>query len=234
MLGRRAVRATPRRGSGLPVTRLRHLSNFIVGEEVRVTRMSATERRAALARAALTVVDREGVHAATTRAIVAEAQMPLGSFHYAVPSRDELLRDVIELVVADEGDAALAALFVDAVDPRDAIRRTLAAYLAHVRAQPGREQAMFELTQYALRSAELHELPAEQYERYRALAAELLTAAETHLGIRWSVPVPELARLVVTLTDGITLAWLADRDDAAAERTIDLAASALAPFAEPA
>ena len=196
-----------------------------------MARMSAAERRAALARAALTVVDRDGVHAATTRAIVAEAQMPLGSFHYAVPSRDELLRDVVELVVADEGDAALAGLLSDAVDPHDAIRRTLTAYLDHVRAEPGREQAMFELTQYALRSRELDDLPAEQYARYHALAAEVLTAAEAHLGIRWTVPVTELARLVVTITDGITLAWLADRDDAAALRTIDLATDALAPFA---
>jgi DNA-binding transcriptional regulator YbjK len=193
--------------------------------------MSAAERRAALARAALVVVDRDGVHAATTRAIVAEAQMPLGSFHYAVPSRDELLRDVVELVVADEGDAALAGLLADAVDPRDAIRRTLAAYLDHVRAAPGREQAMFELTQYALRSAELSDLPGEQYARYHAVAAEVLAAAETHLGIRWTIPVTELARLVVTITDGVTLAWLADRDDAAAERTIDLAADALTAFA---
>jgi DNA-binding transcriptional regulator YbjK len=194
--------------------------------------MSASDRRAALARAALTVVDRDGVHAATTRAIVAEAQMALGSFHYAVPSRDELLRDVIELVVADEGDAALAGLLTDAVDPRDAIRRTLTAFLDHVRAEPGREQAMFELTQYALRSPELHDLPAEQYARYHALASTVLADAETHLGIRWTVPAPELARLVVTITDGITLAWLANRDDAAAERSIDLAATALAPFAE--
>jgi len=103
-----------------------------------------------------------------------------------------------------------------------------------VRADPGREQAMFELTQYALRSPELADLPAEQYARYHALAAHVLTAAETHLGIRWAVPVAELARLVVTITDGVTLAWLADRDDAAAERTIDLATVALTPFAAPA
>ncbi|PZQ89877.1 MAG: TetR family transcriptional regulator [Leifsonia xyli] len=193
--------------------------------------MSASERRSALARAALVVVDRDGVHAATTRAIVAEAQMPLGSFHYAVPSRDELLRDVVELVVADEGDAALAGLLAEAVDPRDAIRRTLTAYLDHVRAAPGREQAMFELTQYALRSSELADLPGEQYARYHALAAEVLAAAEAHLGIRWTIPVAALARLVVTITDGVTLAWLADRDDAAAERTIELAADALAAFA---
>lgn len=199
-----------------------------------MARMSASDRRAALARAALTVVERDGVHAATTRAIVAEAGMPLGSFHYAVPSRDELLRDVVELVVAGEGDAAFAALLADAVDPADAIRRTLTAYLEHVRAAPGREQAMFELTQYALRTADLEDLPPEQYARYHALAARILTAAEAHLGIRWRVPVADLARLVVTITDGVTLGWLADRDDAAAERTIDHAAAALARFAEPA
>lgn len=199
-----------------------------------MTRMPAAERRVALAHAALAVVDRDGVHAATTRAIVAEAEMPLSSFHYAVPSRDELLRDVVELVVADESDAALAGLLAEAVDVRDAIRRTLTAYLDHVRTAPGREQAMFELTQYALRTPGLDDLPAEQYARYHATAEQLLTAAEAHLGIHWTVPVADLARLTVTITDGITLAWLADRDDQAALRTIDLATAALTPFAEPA
>lgn len=199
-----------------------------------MTRMPAAERRVALAHAALAVVDRDGVHAATTRAIVAEAEMPLSSFHYAVPSRDDLLRDVVELVVADESDAARAGLLADAVDVRDAIRRTLTAYLDHVRTAPGREQAMFELTQYALRTPELSDLPAEQYARYHSTAEQLLTAAEEHLGIRWMVPVADLARLTVTITDGITLAWLADRDDQAALSTIDLATAALTPFAEPA
>ena len=59
-----------------------------------MARIPATERRAALARAALAVIARDGVHAATTRAIVAEAGMSLASFHYAVASRDELLRKI--------------------------------------------------------------------------------------------------------------------------------------------
>ena len=199
--------------------------------------MPAAERRVALARAALAVVDRDGVHAATTRAIVAEARMPLSSFHYAVPSRDELLRDVVDLVVADESDAIHAGLLADSddeIDVNEAIHRTLAAYLGHVRVAPGREQAMFELTQYALRTPDLADLPAAQYARYYATAEAVLRAAEQHLGIRWTVPYPDLARLVVTLTDGVTLAWLVDRDDASADRTIALATSALVHFAEPA
>jgi hypothetical protein len=41
---------------------------------------------------------------------------------------------------------------------------------------------------------------------------------------------PDLARLLVSFTDGITLAWLADRDDAAAARAIELAAAAITSF----
>jgi DNA-binding transcriptional regulator YbjK len=190
-------------------------------------RIPAAERRAALARAALTVIARDGLAAATTRAIVAEAGMPLASFHYAVASRDELLRDVVELVVAGEGIAA-ATFLHDARDIRQAVRLALLGYLDHVRSDPGNEQAMFELTQYALRTPGLGDLPAEQYARYHALAAELLEAGAEALGAEWTIPLADLARLMVTLTDGITLAWLADRDDAAAERSIDIAASTLA------
>ncbi|GAA2089134.1 hypothetical protein GCM10009840_29510 [Pseudolysinimonas kribbensis] len=197
-----------------------------------MARIAAADRRARLAEAALTVAARDGLAAASTRAIVAEAGMPLASFHYAVPSRDELLRDVVGLVVAQEGDAA-GALLGDAADVRGALRDALGGYLALVRRDPGREQAMFELTQHALRTPGLHDLPAEQYARYHAVAAALLETGAARLGIRWAVPVADLARLVVGITDGATLAWLADRDDAAAERVLDLAADALAVFAAP-
>jgi AcrR family transcriptional regulator len=196
-----------------------------------MSRIPATERRAALARAALAVIARDGLAAATTRAIVAEAGMPLASFHYAVPSRDELLRDVVELVVAEEGSAALAPLLARAGSIREATVLAMTAYLELVKHDPGREQAMFELTQYALRTPGLDDLPAEQYARYHALAIELLDAATAQHHPDWRVPMPDLARLLVSLTDGLTLAWLADRDDAAAERSIDLAASAIASLA---
>ena len=196
-----------------------------------MSRIPATERRDALAHAALAVISRDGLAAATTRAIVAEAGMPLASFHYAVASRDELLRDVVELVVAEEGVAALAPLLAQADSIRDAARLALTGYLEFVRRDPGHEQAMFELTQYALRTPGLADLPAEQYARYHVLAVELLDAATSQLHPDWSVPMADLARLLVSLSDGLTLAWLADRDDAAAARSIELAAVAIAGFA---
>lgn len=198
-----------------------------------MTRMSATDRRAALARAALAVIARDGVAAATTRAIVAEAGMPLASFHYAVPSREDLLRDVVELVVAGEGAAADGALALDAPDIRSAVRGVLGSYLDLVRADPGREQAMFELTQHALRSPVLGDLPAAQYDAYRELVSRLLEAGADRHDIRWDVPLADLAALAVALSDGATLAWLATRDDGAAERLLDVAADAIAAHAVP-
>ena len=196
-----------------------------------MSRMSATERRAALAHAALAVIARDGLAAATTRAIVAEAGMPLASFHYAVRSRDELLRDVAELVIAEEGMAALTARLAQSSSIREAARLALTAYFAFVRRDPGHEQAIFELTQYALRTPGLDDLPAEQYARYHALAIDLLDAATAQHHPDWRVPMPDLARFLVSFTDGLTLSWLADRDDAAAARSIDLAAEAIAGFA---
>jgi AcrR family transcriptional regulator len=198
-----------------------------------MARMPATERREALARAALAVIARDGIQAATTRAIVAEAGMPLASFHYAVASREELLRDVVALVVSGEAAAAEGSLALDAPDIRSAIRGVLGSYLDLVRADPGREQAMFELTQHALRSPALRDLPEQQYGAYRELARLLLEAGAARHDVRWDVEVDDLAALVISLSDGATLSWLATRDDVAAERLLDLAADAIAAHAVP-
>jgi DNA-binding transcriptional regulator YbjK len=198
-----------------------------------MARMAATERREVLARAALAVIARDGVHAATTRAIVAEAGMPLASFHYAVASRDELLRDVVELVVSSQDSAAFGTLELDARDIRTAIRGVFGSNLDILRADPARQQAMFELTQYALRTPTLDGFPDAQYDVYRGLAARLLEAGAARYRVSWDVPISDLAALAVALSEGATLTWLATRDDAAAERLLDLAADAIAVHATP-
>jgi AcrR family transcriptional regulator len=199
-----------------------------------MARIAATERREALVRAALAVIARDGVHAATTRAITAEAGMSLASFHYAVPSRDDLLRDVVELVVGSQDVAAFGTLDLHAPDLRTAVRAVLGSFLDIVRADPAREQAMFELTQYALRTPALAEFPQAQYRVYRDVAARLLEAGAERYRVRWDAPLADLAALVISLTDGATLAWLATRDDAAVERLLDVAADAITAHAIPA
>ena len=160
-----------------------------------MTRIPAAERRAALIDAALRVVSRNGLAQATTRAIVAEAGMSLASFHYAFESRDELVDELITTVIGREQQAVLP-------DPipgqtlREILETGLLRYFEHLRADPEHEQAMLELTQYALRSPERHPLAAAQYARYAELAAHALELAAKHSGARWRSPVDRVARVL--------------------------------------
>jgi AcrR family transcriptional regulator len=196
-----------------------------------MTRIPHDRRRQLLVSAALRVVSRSGLAAATTRAICAEAGMPLAAFHRVVPSRDDLLRELVGHVVAGEGDATFLSLLDEAGDVRSAIRTAFTGYLDLVRSDPGREQGMFELTQYALRTPALHDLPQRQYAHYHELSRELLRIGARRFGVEWDVDEESLARLVTVLSDGITLAWLADRDDERAARDIEHAADAIAAHA---
>jgi AcrR family transcriptional regulator len=195
--------------------------------------MSAADRRLALLEAAFRVIAAEGVHGATTRAIVAEADMSLASFHYAFTSRDEMMHELIAHVIENQAVAAFESLRFGA-DLRTALRDGLQAFFEVVTADPAHEQTMFELVQYSLRTPELADLPRRQYAGYRLAVGGLLETAAADTGMVWMLPLDDVARMVVTLTDGITIAWLADRDSAAASRVIEFAATSIAALAQPA
>ncbi|GAA2236328.1 hypothetical protein GCM10009851_21620 [Herbiconiux moechotypicola] len=198
--------------------------------------MPVAERRAQLLHAAFVVIARSGVGGATTRAVVDEAGMKLASFHYAFTSREELLSELVEDVLHGQ-ETLLDLPALDALDGPDDLETLLAVgllgYFEGVRADPLRERAMFELTQYAMRTPGLEPLAARQYERYRALARAALEEAARRAGRRWSRPVDEIAGHLVALTDGATLAWLADPDDTRARATLTFAARSLAALAAP-
>lgn len=196
-----------------------------------MARISSADRREAIIHAALNVIQREGVHGATTRAIVAEAHMPLASFHYAFRSRDEMMRELVASIVEGEGKAVAAKLSGD-LDIRSAVRAGLQAYFDTLTSDPHREQAMFELLHYSMRTEELSDLPRAQYEMYRRTAGELLQTGADAVGATWRLPLDHMARLLVTCISGLTLAWLADRDDAAAADTMDFTADSIAALAE--
>ena len=195
-----------------------------------MARVGSVERRAALVRAALRVIDRDGVHGATTRSIVAEAEMSLASFHYAFRSRDEMIRELIAFVVQDEQRVSLEALDPDD-DIRSAVRAGMQAYFELLRAHPSREQALQELVQYSLRTAGLEGLPRAQYASYFHTARVLLEHGAELTGVEWSLPIEQLARILIAITDGLTIAWLVDRDDEAAGRLMDFAADTIAAVA---
>ena len=61
-----------------------------------------------------------------------------------------------------------------------------------------------------------------------------VTEGAAAAGVTWSVPIDDVARALITTTGGVSQAWLADRDAAAAARVLDLAATSLAALAQPA
>jgi AcrR family transcriptional regulator len=187
-----------------------------------VARLSVCDRREALVEAALRVMARDGLTAGTTRAIVAEAGMSLASFHYAFASREELLRELVQRVVGRELSSAMAGW-----NPEDGLaaclRTAAEGYLGHLEADPGQEQLMLELTLLAIRRPDLQPIAREQYRAYIAAASKLLEQAAELTGSRWRRPLPELARLLITLVDGVTTTWLVDRDTAASRGVFEAA-----------
>lgn len=190
------------------------------------------ERRHALIEAALRVVAARGLAQATTRAIVAEAHMSLASFHYAFESRDELVDELIKTMVERER-AAVRPELIPGSGLREVLEAGLLGYFGLLHDDPAHEQAMLELTQYALRSEDRSALARTQYASYTDIAESSLTFAAEYTSSVWVVPVTAVARTLLALTDGFTLRWLVDRDDEAARAAIAVAAQALASLAEP-
>jgi TetR/AcrR family transcriptional regulator, regulator of biofilm formation and stress response len=202
-----------------------------------VTRIAPTERRKELVAAAIRVIVREGMAAATTRAVAAEAQMSLASLHYVFGSRDALLEAVIERVTAEELQAATEGLLVfDDQNAPVSMEGLLVVgvdrYVDILIASPFNELALAELTVYASRSG-LTDLLSRQRQIYLEAARQNLQRAADQAGVGWTVPLTEAANLLVTLLDGITYAWLAHRDEAAARASGRFSARALAALAVP-
>jgi AcrR family transcriptional regulator len=200
-----------------------------------VTRMSATDRREALVAAAIRVMTRDGVAKATTRAIAAEAGMPLGIFHYAFHSKQELMVRVTERITEPSWgdiDAAIAGQDGE-LDALAVTRAALQAYLEHVIAHPKEHLVSYELTTSALRDAELEEVARAQYDHYQRLNENMFEAAAEVFGVEYAVPVPVLARYAISLMDGLGLNYLARGDADEARAVVELAAATIVGMVRP-
>lgn len=194
-------------------------------------RMPPEERREELIAAAIRVIARRGVASATTRAITAEAGMPLGAFTYIFGTQDELMTAVIDTVIEQERFAAESR----AIDPTSmtaALRSGLEGYIDLLERDPDHEIALLELALVARRRDPAGQMRA-QWETYFRTAEQVLVYAAEITGSRWTQPVADLARHLVVVVDGLTTTWLADGDSDAARRTASFAAAALAAASAP-
>lgn len=145
-------------------------------------------RRDMLLDAGARVIARSGVASATTRAIVAEAGMPLASFHYAFTNHQEFLLRLIERELVPAPVPRLTA---------DDFPTALGEFVGGLISQDAdTEGGLAELAVHGMQHAALRD---EIAQRIRAYDDQLITALEqlaaTH-GMEWTVPPERLARLV--------------------------------------
>ena len=196
-----------------------------------MARMSAGERRALLVDAAITVLAREGLAQTTTRAIVAEAGMQIGVFHYCFRSKEELIGEVTR-VIGRRGFAAVTGVLTSSRDPAEIIHLATRAFWTELRAHPLEHQLAYELTHYALRQPGLEDIATAPYTGYYAGMEELLLAVSTLGGCSWRTPVDELARMTLATVEGITFQWLVSRDDTMTLQLLDQLAAQLCADAD--
>ena len=197
--------------------------------------MSAADRREQLVSAAIRVMTRDGVVKATTRAIAAEAEMPLGVFHYAFRSKAELMAVVTQTIARQSKAEIDAATLSGATDDHyRLILAGLTAYFDHVVSHPDEHLVTYELTTTALRDKELEEVAKQQYDYYMHENELLLAAVAEMMGMQFTEPVPTVSRYLLSVMDGLALNWLARGDEEQAREVIQLTARTILTMIRPA
>jgi AcrR family transcriptional regulator len=214
--------------------------NFVVPDSVgrpyrrgiRVVYVKASERHGQLVSAARAVLVRDGIAATTLRSVAAEADVPLGTLHYVFPSKELLIRAVID-DVRDEVSAVLTAVAEKSAGLERAIRDGLQAFWEQqIVVDPRQPLMRQELFLYAVRTPGLGELARWQVEGYGQIVSTWCQAAAENAGEVCAVPFDTLARAVVGGVMGIALQYLGDQDRARSLRDVEILSEMLVRLAD--
>jgi AcrR family transcriptional regulator len=196
--------------------------------------VEASVRSRQLVEAARRVLIRDGVGRLTMRAVAAEAGVLLGTVTYVFPSKEMLLRAVIEDVTAE-----IAEVLKSSVDTgrglEHAIRHGLDQFWATlVEEQEGLQIIQYELVVYALRTRGLESMARWQYDRYARIVAAWCQEAASNAGETCAVPFDTLARVLVAAVDGLILQYVCDPDVTRSREDLQAVIEMLVSLAAPA
>lgn len=196
-------------------------------------RLPIAERREQLVTAAIAVASREGIDAATVRAVAAEAGVSLGVVHYCFQDKDELLSAMAHEITRQNLSQSLLEMPRHS-DPHTVIQRALEMLWSGIAASRGSQLLSYELTTHSMRHPEVRQVAVNQYLVSHQAARQFLELMAEAAHVEWTEPIDLIARAVVMATDGVVLAWLADGDDEGARAVLGLFAEFLARHVRPA
>lgn len=174
-------------------------------------RMTGAERRRLLAEAALRVIERQGERSATVRAITAEADMPLSTFHYIYETRADVIRDVYRLLRTGDEHFVPPTVGPNAT-MSEVIARMLERWFRSVKENHRNELGEMEVITHSIRTPGLQHLPAIFHEEYEERIIGGLKASMKMLGAHATVPLRDIARMVLVIANGAVYTYLRSED----------------------
>lgn len=184
-------------------------------------RLDIETRRKQLVEAAVRIALRDGLDNTTIRRIATEAGVSLGTVHYCFDGKDALLEAVVEYLFEREA-AADPVTFPDDMDPVEAIREGFRSYWSLSGANREYQRLVYELVTYLVRQPEPGpQLARRIFQSNYAVIAGFMEAFRKKWGLRPSVDEQVFERMIIAMTDGIALAWLADEDEESALAALD-------------
>lgn len=181
-----------------------------------MARVDAAVRSKQLVAAARRALSRKGVARTSLRDVAAEGEVPLGTLQYVFPTREQLLRKVIEDVVQEIGE-----VFDDSVHTGDglerALRQGISTFWTRLAANRDLQIMQYELTTYALREPGQLELARWQYAFYTEVTANWCRIAADDAGEECAIGYDQLARIIVASVDGLILQYICAPDSTRAQ-----------------
>ncbi|RVX48014.1 TetR family transcriptional regulator [Nonomuraea polychroma] len=164
----------------------------------------AEERRERLISAGYRAMVRSGLEGARTRDIAAEAGITVATLHYYFPTKNDLVRAVLEHTIREQ---MLAPLRLDADwdDGPAALRTMLTGLSRQAEAEPGRFRLLNEMTWAAREDAELRAMLATWHGAWHETIVEWLRAGQRDGRVRGDIDTDAAATMIVYLVLGMVM-----------------------------
>ncbi|CAM5413575.1 TetR family transcriptional regulator [Streptomyces viridifaciens] len=170
----------------------------------------ASERRPQLVRAAIDLMTREGVAAASTRAIAAELGVAQATVHYTFGTKKDLYRAVVEEVAAQFIGQVRAASPGDGPFGEQ-VRTLVHALWEAATGEDGRCVLLSEFETLAMRDPDVREIMLGLQRAIEGTAGEMIGALAAAHGLTLAAPAGRIAVHFLSGFDGLTARHLIRR-----------------------